>query len=132
MPTRRAVLGLVGGASAALAGCLGGDDGPPAETDVVVGPDSRLVFEPEALTVSVGDTVTWYFSSPGHNVSGVPDHHDSVRLPDGAEPFASYETNPNAVNPQGETYDHTFETPGEYRYVCIPHAPKMAGRIRVE
>jgi plastocyanin len=36
------------------------------------------------------------------------------------------------VNPQGETYEHTFETPGEYRYVCVPHAPTMAGRVSVE
>jgi plastocyanin len=131
MPTRRAVLGLVAGACGTVAGCAGSDDGPPPETDVVVGPDSQLAFEPETLTVSVGDAVTWYFASPGHNVSCAPDHHEAVDLPEGATPFASVE-NPNAVNSQGETYDYTFQTAGEYRYVCVPHAPKMAGTIRVE
>lgn len=132
MPTRRSVLRTLGVGSVALGGCLSGDSGPPSGTDVVVGPDTRLVFEPETLTVGVGETVTWYFDSASHNVCGVPEDDSTVRLPDGAEPFASYDGNPGTVNPQGETYEHTFETPGEYRYVCVPHAPKMAGRILVE
>jgi plastocyanin len=132
MPSRRSVLRSLGAGSVLVGGCLGSDDGPPPEADVVVGPDSRLVFEPETLTVAAGDTVTWYFASPSHNVSCLPEDGDTVELPDSAATFASHDGNPNAVDPQGSTYEHTVETPGEYRYVCVPHAPKMAGRLRVE
>lgn len=120
-------------ATLGLAGCGGSGGGPPAETDVVAGPDGRLRFDPETITVSAGESVTWYFASAGHNVSCVPDHHEAVALPDGAEPFASYEgDNRYRTDAQGTAYSHTFETPGEYRYVCIPHAPGMAGSVIVE
>jgi len=33
----------------------------------------------------------------------------------------------------GDTYEHTFETPGTYEYVCIPHeSSEMTGTIVVE
>jgi plastocyanin len=33
----------------------------------------------------------------------------------------------------GDSYSHTFTTPGEYRYICIPHVLSgMRGTITVE
>ncbi|MFC7196748.1 plastocyanin/azurin family copper-binding protein [Halosimplex aquaticum] len=122
----------------ALAGCSSGASGDqPSETpagDVVVGPGGSYAYDPEEYTVSVGETVTWSFASPAHNVSCVPEDNRQVSLPDGAEPFANYEDgNPGETVPQGETYEHTFETAGEYTYVCIPHARQgMVGTVRVE
>jgi plastocyanin len=136
--TRRRLLGTLGTtAVVALAGCPGGDASTETEPpgDIVVGPENRNVFAPAELTVSTGDTVEWYFASPGHNVSAVPEHAPRVSLPDGADPFASYgaDGDPNELESQGATYSHTFETPGEYTYVCIPHVRLgMVATITVE
>ncbi len=103
---------------------------------MVAAPDNDLVFEPDELTVSVGESVRWGFASGGHNLSCRLDDAEAVMLPDGAEPFASYgpERDPEVtLVPRGETYDHTFEVPGTYTYVCVPHADSgMVGTIHVE
>lgn len=132
---RRAALstfatGLVG----SLAGCSWGPSLPDA--DVIAGPDGRFVFDPEELTVSVGETVRWGFASSGHNVSGRPDHSDVVELPDGASPFASYGADAAPLGShveQGETFEHTFDVAGVYGYVCVPHVSQgMVGTVSVE
>lgn len=108
--------------------------GSPAGTTVVAGPGGRFVFDPEDMTVAVGETVTWTFASAGHNVSCYPDHSDEVSLPEGAEPFGSTPPDePFATVPEGGTYSHTFETPGTYQYVCVPHVSAgMIARVVVE
>jgi plastocyanin len=105
-----------------------------ADVGVTAGPGGANVFEPERVTVSAGDTVGWCFESAGHNVSAVPEHSDRASIPDGAEPFASYEGGAKfRTVGTGETYAHTFETPGEYTYVCVPHATQgMVGTVVVE
>jgi plastocyanin len=156
---------LTGVAITGLAGCSGGGGGgdggddptataeptetatatdaptatPTAEADatITVGPGGSLQFEPEATRVSQGDTVEFVFDSGGHNVSGHPDAASDVELPDGAEPFASYDIsgddiNHISLNEAGTTYRHTFETAGEYTYVCVPHVSSgMVGSISV-
>lgn len=144
---RRTLLGALAGASlAGIAGCSGdgsggdgGDGGGDSgvETDeVAVGPGGSFVFDPESIVVSTGTTVTWTFESPTHNVSCVPDHDpsDAVSLPDGAEPFASYEGNERfTTDEEGETFEHTFEVAGTYDYVCVPHVGSgMVGTVEVE
>jgi plastocyanin len=134
-PSRRGFLATASSlAVGAVAGCLGGD---VPDGDVEVGPGASQVFKPREYAVSVGDTVTWTFASAGHNVSAVPDHGDPVSLPDGAEPFASYPLDDDdarfRTDPRGDTFEHTFETPGEYTYVCVPHIrSRMIGTIVVE
>lgn len=132
--SRRSVIrGLGGGAMVTIAGCSGNPGSGGG--DVVVGPDGRLVFEPEELTVQVDETVSWYFDSAGHNVSARPDDSELARLPDGAAPFSSYDADGSAMSlvSPGETYEHRFEVPGEYEYVCVPHvAAGMIGRVTVE
>jgi plastocyanin len=141
-----AAIGLVG---TALAGCGGdgdggdgdgGDDGNGGDgghgggdgTEVAAGPGGDLVFDPETVTISTGETVTWTFESPSHNVSFDPDHHDDVSIPDGVDPFASVE-GAFDTNEEGATWSHTFETAGEYQYVCVPHAASgMQGTVVVE
>lgn len=134
---RRTLLRAVGGVSlAGLAGCSGDGGGgtpTPGENEVLAGPGNSLSFVPETITVSTGTTVTWRFESPAHNVSCVPGHNDAVSLPDGAEPFASYDGDDKfATLPEGETFEHTFEVAGTYDYVCIPHVTSgMTGTVRV-
>jgi plastocyanin len=147
--TRRTVLKATGAAASAalLAGCStesgngsgngngenGNGDGP---TTVAAGPDNRNVFDPDEVTVSVGDTVVWEFESAGHNVVAWPDGPDQVSIPEGADGFGSVEEGGNyftTLVEQGDTYEHTFETAGEYTYVCGPHAGVgMVGTVVVE
>lgn len=136
---------------AALAGCSGGgsDDGGENGSDdgdgsanggdgdnvVAAGPDGDLVFDPETITVSTGETVTWEFESPAHNVCAYPDMHDAVSIPEGASGFGTMEQGGDefAVVSEGETFEHTFETTGEFTYVCVPHAASdMVGTVVVE
>lgn len=133
--SRRAVLV---GVTAGFAGCTSGilDDPSFPEADVIAAPDGEFAFEPDELTVSVGETVRWGFASGGHNLSCRPEDADEAVLPDGAEPFASYgpEQDPEVtLVSRGETYEHTFEVAGQYTYVCIPHTDSgMVGTIHVE
>jgi len=105
-----------------------------ADVTIEVGPDgSYLNFVPERVRLSTGDTVEWVFKSSGHNVCGHPDDNPKVELPDGAEPFGSHpDGNAQAVDSTGSTYTHTFETKGDYTYVCILHAHNgMVGHLTV-
>lgn len=108
------------------------DGGIPDNVDVVAGPEGAWRFEPEELEVAVGETVVWYFATSGHNVTSHPDAHNKCENPEGAEPFKSYEGDDHfSTNSVDTTYSHTFETPGEYTYVCVPHATQMVGYITV-
>ena len=116
----RATAGLVAAGTVGLAGCSG-DDGPPENT-VLVGPENQLVFEPDELTVSVGDEVTWTWESDGHNV--VPSDQ-----PSGAD----WSGTGSDLYDEGYEYTYTFETAGTYEYVCTPHeSAGMVGTVIVE
>lgn len=102
-----------------------------AQTHVVEMTD-KLIFDPEELTLNVGDTVTWrttgavpHTSTCDPSLAANPE--ESVSLPEEAETWDS-----GLVN-QGEEFSHTFEVPGEYTYFCIPHeAAGMVGYLTVE
>lgn len=128
--------------ASSLAGCTGGGDGDDGDENLVEMTD-ELVFDPETITISVGETVTWENTgSVGHSVTAYEDD-----IPDGAEYFASggFDTEQAARDgfsagdtdagdiPEGESYEHTFETAGTYEYFCIPHeGGGMAGTVEVE
>ena len=102
-------------------------------TEVAVGPEGRLRFVPETVEISVGDTVRWTFESAGHNVTTKPGASEKISIPEDAEPFASYEGDAHySINEVGTTFEHAFEVPGEYVYVCEPHAGQgMIGTVVV-
>lgn len=154
--SRRTVLKASGGAmgAALLAGCSAeeddgngnggngnggnGDTGGNGNGD---GGSSTTVaarnfeFDPEEITISVGDTVVWEFESAGHNVVAWPDGPDQVSVPEG-EGFGSVDQGGDYftdVIDEGGTYEHTFDAAGEYTYVCAPHAGQgMVGTVVVE
>ncbi len=113
---------------------------PPGATphtgeEVTVGMTMDLQFDPEDLVIPAGTTVTWVNDSAmPHTATGDPEvnplaetNPEYVKLPDGAEPWGSELLQP------GESYSHTFDTPGEYHYICIPHVMSgMRGTITVE
>jgi len=122
---RRAFLrAAVPTAAVGLAGCIG--SGEPTDYDVGMGAKE---FRPETLEVTAGTTVTWLNTNKqGHSVTAY-----ESGLPDGAEYFASGDFDSEAAARdawgnssggtmfEGQTFEHTFEVPGEYPYFCIPH-----------
>ena len=84
---------------------------PPTEATVTLIDES---FQPPALEVAVGASVTW------ENIDGDDDH--TVTADDGA--FNS------GVMPVGSAFEHTFEAPGIFPYFCAIH-PEMVGTITV-
>jgi len=142
-PRRRPVVAAIaGGLVATIAGCLGGGSDGEIESDtygswfrgannfegtvdrtgrdevaVSVGSGSGFSFDPAALRVSTGTTVVWEWTSfgGGHNV---------------VEENGVFES--ELYYDEGETFSHTFEEPGVYRYVCTPHQTQgMLGAVEV-
>jgi len=77
---------------------------------------ANFAFAPDALTVRVGDTVTWEFHQAGapHNVVST-----------------SGPTSFNSGVPQGKgRFAYTFTQPGTYTYVCTVH-PNMRATVTV-
>jgi plastocyanin len=75
---------------------------------------SESHFDPASLTIPKGATVIWqnmsyYLQSATCDPSKAPDK-SFVSLPPGAQPWDSGELYP------GQTYRHTFQTPGTYLY----------------
>jgi plastocyanin len=70
-------------------------------------------YEPAMLTVATGSTVTWV------NQGTVP---ITVTSPDGL--FDS-----DTIGP-GASFSYTFDTPGTFRYFCVPY-PHMKGVVVV-
>jgi plastocyanin len=91
---------------------------PGAPTTILVGVDGNR-FQPADLTISVGQTVNWYWppGSANHNV--VPADNDSP--PSSGAP-AAYPT----------YHSYQFTVPGVYHYYCQVHGGLgMAGTITV-
>lgn len=112
------------------AGSATGESRPTGESRQVARPDldppmrtvrmtSQGRFEPAQITIRAGETVQWRNdSSHPHTVTADPGRAANpahVVLPESAEPFDSGEIAP------GATFSHTFDVPGTYIYVCVPH-----------
>lgn len=99
-----------------LAAC-GGNGGPevgmPVRTDTVELPKSYR-FEPEAIEVDAGTTVTWVNRD---------DFPHNVHLLDGSDRTEAL--------PVGESASITFEEPGTVEYECSLHPQQMQGTVLV-
>ncbi|WP_424019386.1 halocyanin domain-containing protein [Halorientalis pallida] len=74
-----------------------------------------LVFDPPAVQVDPGTTVTWEWQGGRHNVVGENRDFDS------GEPTSE----------TGTTFEQTFEEEGVVKYLCEPHAGVMQGVVVV-
>ncbi|USZ72747.1 cupredoxin domain-containing protein [Natronosalvus halobius] len=72
-----------------------------ADETITVDPDGDRRFEPDALEIGLGDTVEWQFEEEGHNVTAHPDASDNTSVPEGAEPFASYDLSSGEDDDEG-------------------------------
>jgi plastocyanin len=80
----------------------------------------NIQFDPADATIKAGETVTWT------NNEGVP--HDVDKT---SGPGPQFSSGPEGGMMEGDTFEHTFDRPGTYEYVCRVHAPGMAGAIEV-
>jgi plastocyanin len=108
-----------------------------SEGEPTVSMNGERAFEPESITVSVGETVTWTNdSADAHTVTA-----EEQSLPGSTDYFASGgATSEDAAADdiaaglltEGETFSVTFDEPGTYRYYCIPHRSEgMTGTVIV-
>lgn len=82
------------------------------------GADGVMVFEPSVLKISVGDTITFKPTNPGHNSASI-----AGMIPTGAESWDGGMSQEVKV---------TFTEEGTYVYQCTPHLMMaMVGVIAV-
>lgn len=101
-----------------------------SDVAVVIELTPRLQFIPAKLTVTVGDTVQWRNVSPfGHTVTADASratYPSNVALPEGVKPF-------DLSLRGGQSVRYTFDKPGVYRYICLPHeGAGMLGTVEVK
>lgn len=94
-------------------GCLVLPQLAHAEPKTVVVEMFNFRFEPDVVTIAVGDTVTWVNRQGSHDVQS-------------DQPL--FKSPPPPV----QTFSHTFTQPGTFSYRCNPHAARMRGTIIVE
>ncbi len=86
--------------------------------EITMGSGGNLVFEPNEISISAGDSVTFVNGDlPPHNM--VFNEHPELSHPDLA--FMA-----------GESFTVTLDSPGDYEFQCEPHAGAgMKGVIHV-
>jgi halocyanin-like protein len=98
-------------------------DGRPADrtgqasVSVTVGAGNGLLFEPPAVRVTPGTTVTWEWTGRGgqHNVKAADGTFES-----------------KLFSAEGSTFEWTFDESGVVPYLCVPHqAVGMKGVVDV-
>ena len=71
----------------------------------IEGVEPLFAFDPPAIHVETGTTVTWEWRDDhAHTVTHVDEEFDS-----------------GVLDGEGTTYEYTFEEPGIYLYICLPH-----------
>ena len=156
--SRRFVLAASGSLLASFAGCISGTAGGNEETttqttesdddhsddghghgevgdpvdhatvEVNTTDGGREHFNPHVTWITEGGTVTWVLESGAHTATAYHPGNDQPQLvPDGTAAWDS-----GVLSAAGETYEHTFDTPGVYHYYCIPHESQgMIGTVIV-
>lgn len=131
--SRRELIGLGGGACAALALGLGGAAAAENVVEIAMqgrGDGSKVWFDPIGVLIMPGQTVRWTNRNPGNSHTSTAYHPANfdrpMRMPAGAKPWHSDFLLP------GETFSVTLTVEGVYDYYCVPHEHAgMVGRIIV-
>jgi plastocyanin len=96
-----------------VTGCGGSRDlGTPVATNDVLLPKSYM-FEPAAIVIKAGTSVTW---------RNEDNFSHSVKVEDG----------PDHELGRGKSVTIAFPTPGTYHYVCTLHSHDMRGEVIVQ
>jgi len=114
--------------ASALAATIAAAPAFAGSATVKLGSDSgQLVFEPNEISVSVGDTVTWV------NNKGYPHNvvFDEEAVPAGVD--AEKISTDGNMNDEGQKHMVKFEKAGTYEYYCEPHrGAGMTGTVTVK
>jgi plastocyanin len=95
---------------APAAGAVSGQDAPVATTTVSI---QNFAFSPATVTIKAGTTLTWTnHDQDPHTVSAMSGAFHSPTLN------------------TGQSYQHTFPTPGRFEYLCTIH-PFMTATVVV-
>ena|SRR5688572_5545568 len=124
---KKVLLGL--GLAMALVPACSSDDTPgtssgtsgttPAAATVNISPNK---FEPQTVTIKVGQTVTWKWNGGSHNVVG----GTNCAADTSANKFRSGDVQ------SGGTFDKKFDVAGTFDYFCEPHCSVgMTGKVVV-
>ena len=104
-------LAALAAAALGLAGCGGSSGGEPvATTEVAMVKSYR--FEPQAIEIEAGDTVTW---------TNEDNFTHTVQVDRGDDHTVE----------RGESVEIAFDEPGTYHYVCTLHSRDMEGTVIV-
>jgi plastocyanin len=105
----------------------GGGAGPQTAT---VNMTDAFQFVPPSTTIKSGGTVTWMNTgSQPHTITDDPSK--AINAADSALPSGAQAWDSGFIN-GGQSYSHTFTTPGQYTYFCTPHESLgMVARITV-
>lgn len=123
-----------------LAGCgLPDSFARGSEKRVVIAMSDQDRFDPPTLTIPVGTTVVWENVGDGpHTATLVTGSSGAAMAIAEATPFAGQapSEDPDAWNSgdlyPGETWQMTFEQPGDYLFICQRHGHAgMMGVVRV-
>lgn len=82
---------------------------------------ANFSFTPVNLNVTVGDTIKWTRVSGSHTTTC--DGSEGSTRPAGAPSWDS------PITSGTPTFSYVVTVAGAYHYVCLPHAPEMAGNI---
>lgn len=116
LTTLAATIGVTAALALSLTSCT--EDAPTAERPT--GPNvvtvAAMAYSPASVTISPGDTVTWFFDDAGvaHNVIGIDAASRLLHSP---------------MISSGQ-FSQTFDDPGTYPYFCSVH-PNMTGTVIV-
>jgi len=88
------------------------------DADAVITGLASDVWDPNAVSIETGESITWQWSGRTHNLKGVaggPGWSGVV--------LVNYAQDAN--------YTRTFNEPGTYTFLCEAHSPNMSGTITV-
>lgn len=93
-----------------------------AAADTAVIDQISMTWAPDEITINLGDTVEWHWSSLSHTVTNGTGAAD----PDAGTLFDA------PLNGSSPVFSFTFTATGDYPYFCRPHEPMgMTGIIHV-
>ena len=118
------------GSTNATSGSTNATDQASGNVQVSIVPGASTLtdtsYSPNPIEVTVGQTVLWTNDdSAFHTVTS-----GNAGAPDVGKAFDSGLTGPTALTTKGKTFEHKFDTAGEYPYFCTLH-PAMVGTVMV-